>query len=118
MKITVMSVVLLILIVWICLPVWVPFPKDSVNRLLTRSHLRYWGSLWKAPELTGNLRAWVINRDDGIIGSTVTGALINSTTSGNAHLGWEQLDPTAFATDGDVADAIVDEQAWIAVVSK
>ncbi|KIM31251.1 hypothetical protein M408DRAFT_327517 [Serendipita vermifera MAFF 305830] len=96
-KIMIMSTILLTVIVWICLPV-------------------YWGSLWKGPELTGNIHALVINRDDGIIGSTVAGALINSTTSGSQHLGWEEVDPSTFATDEDVAEAIVDEAAWIAVV--
>jgi hypothetical protein len=48
----------------------------------------------------------------------VAEALINSTTSGVQHLGWEQLDPSTFATDDDVANAIVDEEAWIAVASK
>ena len=89
-------------------------PGDPLLTLI----FRYWGSLWKGPELTGNLRGWVINRDDGVIGSTVTEALINSTTSGVQHLGWEQMDPSTFATDDDVANAILDEEAWIAVVSK
>lgn len=84
----------------------------------TNSNYSFWGSLWKAPELTGNLRGLVINRDGGIIGTTLSGAIINSTTSGNQHLGWELVDPSVFVTDEDVANAIVEEDAWVAVVSK
>ena len=90
----------------------------QVTVIDTLGHIRYWGSLWKGPELTGNLRAWVINRDNGIIGGTIVEAIMNTTTSGSQHLGWEQIDASNFATDDDVADAIVDEQAWIAVVSE
>ncbi|KAG8815111.1 hypothetical protein FRC17_000864 [Serendipita sp. 399] len=97
-KITAMSIVLLVFVVWACLPV-------------------YWGSLWKAPVLTRNLRAWVIDRDGQALGNAVAGAIMNTTTSGiNQTLGWQKMDPSAFPTDEDVALGVVEERAWVAVV--
>jgi hypothetical protein len=78
---------------------------------------RYWGSLWKAPVLTHQLRAWVIDREGGPLGQAVSQAIIATTTSGSkAVLGWEQIDATQFTTDQDIVNAVVDEQTWIAVV--
>ncbi|KAG8751570.1 hypothetical protein FRC14_007767 [Serendipita sp. 396] len=97
-KITAMSIVLLIIVVWACLPV-------------------YWGSLWKAPVLTRNLRAWVIDRDGQALGNAVAGAIMNTTTSGiKQTLGWQKLDASMFPTNDDVALGVVDERAWVAVV--
>jgi hypothetical protein len=69
--------------------------------------------------LTKNLRGWVINRDGDVIGNTIAQAIMNTTTSGSKQvLGWQQLDPSSFATDEDVANGVLDERAWIAIVSK
>jgi hypothetical protein len=79
----------------------------------------YWGSLWKAPVLTSGLRAWVINRDEGVIGNTLASAIMNTTTSGAKNvLGWQQLDASLFPTDQDVANGVLEERAWLAVVSE
>jgi len=78
---------------------------------------RYWGSLWKAPVLTHQLRAWVIDREGGPLGQAVSQAIIATTTSGSAPaLGWQQIDAAQFTTDEDIINAVVDEQTWIAVV--
>jgi hypothetical protein len=69
--------------------------------------------------LTSGLRAWVINRDGGVIGNTLASAIMNTTTSGAKNvLGWRQLDGDLFPTDEDVANGILDERAWLAVVSQ
>jgi len=78
---------------------------------------RYWGSLWKAPVLTHQLRAWVIDREGGPLGQAVLQAIIATTTSGSTPvLGWEQVDAAQFTTNEDIINAVVDEQTWIAVV--
>lgn len=44
---------------------------------------------------------------------------MNTTTSGSKNvLGWQQLDPSQFPTDDDVAQGVLDERAWLAVVSE
>jgi hypothetical protein len=79
----------------------------------------YWGSLWKAPVLTKNLRGWVINRDNDVIGNFMAEAIMNTTTSGSKQvLGWQLMDPSQFSTDDDVANGILDERSWMAVVSE
>lgn len=78
---------------------------------------RYWGSLWKAPALTHQLRAWVIDREGGALGQAVSQAIMATTTSGSkAILGWQQIDATQFTNDEDIINAVVDERTWIAVV--
>ena len=34
----------------------------------------------------------------------------------NQHLTWVVMDPSQFATDADISNAVVDEKAWAAVV--
>jgi hypothetical protein len=78
---------------------------------------RYWGSLWKAPVLTHQLRAWIIDNEGGPLGQAVSQAIMATTTSGSkAVLGWQQIDAAQFTTRESVIDAVVDERAWIAVV--
>jgi hypothetical protein len=44
---------------------------------------------------------------------------MNTTTSGSKNvLGWQQLDPSLFPTDQDVANGVLDERAWLAIVSE
>lgn len=64
---------------------------------------------------------WVINRDgDGALGQAIIQAFeANSRGEGVApkqHLTWTIVDPSQYPTDDDVGNAIVDEQAWAAVV--
>ncbi|CAE6452389.1 unnamed protein product [Rhizoctonia solani] len=94
-KILLGTLALTIIIMWICLPV-------------------YWGSLARTNTHAPSLKMWVMDRDGGEIGQTVVQGLLATTQSGTKqHLGWIQV-------PGDhvdnVGDAIVDEQAWGAVV--
>ncbi|KAE8226323.1 hypothetical protein CF319_g1068 [Tilletia indica] len=79
----------------------------------------YWGSLWKATEKTGELDAWIINRDTtgGIVGNTTISVLLDSKTNNEAmHLNWRVVSPADYPTSADVQHAVaVDEKAWIAV---
>ncbi|KAG8686442.1 hypothetical protein FRC08_012504 [Ceratobasidium sp. 394] len=94
-KIMGMTLVLTIIMMWICLPV-------------------YWGSLARSATHAPSLKAWVIDRDGGEIGQAVVQGLLATTQTGTKqHLGWRQV-PADHVSD--VGDAIVDEQAWAAVV--
>lgn len=66
---------------------------------------------------------WVINRDgDGALGQAIVQAFeANSQgqgVSGNLHLTWTVVDPSQFPTNDEVGYAVVNEQAWAAVVGK
>ncbi|KAF8602433.1 hypothetical protein BDV93DRAFT_524025 [Ceratobasidium sp. AG-I] len=94
-KIVLTTLALTIIIMWICLPV-------------------YWGSLARSSTHPPSLKTWVVDRDGGEIGQAVVRGLIATTQTGSKqHLGWLQI-----ASDyvEDVGAAIVDEQAWGAVV--
>ncbi|KAF8748812.1 hypothetical protein RHS01_10530 [Rhizoctonia solani] len=90
-KIILMTLALTIIMMWICLPV-------------------YWGSLARSATHAPSLKAWVIDRDGGEIGQAVVEGLLATTQQ---HLGWVQV-----AADyvEDVGEAVLDEQAWGAVV--
>ena len=73
----------------------------------------------EAPTSTTNLEAWFINRDAGRVGNTLWTEVSNSTsTPGPMKLGWMNVDPMDAGSDDDIVNAIVQQQAWIAVVSK
>ncbi|KAG8724775.1 hypothetical protein FRC09_014411 [Ceratobasidium sp. 395] len=94
-KIMGMTLALTIIMMWICLPV-------------------YWGSLARSATHAPSLKAWVIDRDGGEIGQAVVQGLLATTQSGTKqHLGWVQISADQVS---DVGEAIVDEQAWGAVV--
>ncbi|KAF8597403.1 hypothetical protein BDV93DRAFT_527436 [Ceratobasidium sp. AG-I] len=93
-KIMVMTLMLTIVVMWICLPV-------------------YWGSLARTATHAPSLKTWVIDQDGGEIGQAVVQGLLATTQSGKQHLGWRQIPADQVE---DVASAIVDEQAWGAVV--
>ena len=76
---------------------------------------RYWGALSKSAALTEKLDAWFIDRDNSSIGNSLWAVFGNKSTSA-MHLGWKNVDPAVIGTDADVKQAIVHEQAWIAVV--
>ncbi|KAG8694144.1 hypothetical protein FRC09_010034, partial [Ceratobasidium sp. 395] len=74
----------------------------------------YWGSLARSATHAPSLKTWVIDKDGGEVGQAVVQGLLATTQSGTKqHLGWRQI--PADQVD-DVAYAIVDEQAWGAVV--
>ncbi|KAB5590542.1 Nitrosoguanidine resistance protein SNG1 [Ceratobasidium theobromae] len=94
-KIVVMTLLLTIVIMWICLPV-------------------YWGSLARTNRFAPSLKMWVMDRDGGEIGQAIVQGLLATTQSGTKqHLGWVHV-PGDYVDD--VGAAIVDEQAWGAVV--
>ncbi|EKM59708.1 uncharacterized protein PHACADRAFT_181681 [Phanerochaete carnosa HHB-10118-sp] len=75
----------------------------------------FWGALSGSPQLTTNLEAWFINRDGARIGNTLWESFGNTSTPGQ-HLSWSLIDPVAAGDDEDIANAIIENEAWIAVV--
>lgn len=78
----------------------------------------YWGSLYVAQKQVHNLSAFVVNRDPGVIGSTIQDHLVNLTKSPGAQhqLGWQAVSPAQFPTRDALERAIEpDHSAWIAV---
>ncbi|KAI0752228.1 hypothetical protein BC629DRAFT_1555353 [Irpex lacteus] len=97
LTIVVRPLVLITLLIWTCLPV-------------------FWGALSNSPKYTPNLEAWFINRDGGRIGNTLWDSFNNKSAPATLRLGWVRVDPAAAGTDGQIMDAIVQQQAWVAVV--
>ncbi|KAL1690683.1 hypothetical protein GGG16DRAFT_55197 [Schizophyllum commune] len=74
----------------------------------------YWGALWKIP--AHPLKGWVIDFDGDRIGSTVSNALVQS-SAGGSKINWIPRYASEFRNgDSDIADAILNEKAWIAVI--
>ncbi|TCD67708.1 hypothetical protein EIP91_012004 [Steccherinum ochraceum] len=73
----------------------------------------FWGALSNSSELTSNLEAWFIDRDDSRIGHALWAGIQNS--SGMA-LGWRVVDPDVAGSDADIIQAVVTDQAWVALV--
>ncbi|KAI5823692.1 hypothetical protein K523DRAFT_134900 [Schizophyllum commune Tattone D] len=74
----------------------------------------YWGALWRIP--AHNLPGWVIDFDGGQVGSTVTNALLQS-TQGGSKITWTTRSASDFPNgDIDVANSVVNEKIWVAVV--
>jgi hypothetical protein len=67
--------------------------------------------------MTRNLDAWFIDRDGSRIGHALWDAFGNTSAS-RTQLGWNYIDPADIGTNDDVAQAIVAEKAWIAVVGE
>ena len=77
----------------------------------------FWGSYDKTVERTTNLRGWMIDMD----GSSLGAAMINATEQNIAlpipyKISWDIIDASTFKTYADIPAAIIDEQAWVAVV--
>ncbi|KAL1681784.1 hypothetical protein EV122DRAFT_287637 [Schizophyllum commune] len=74
----------------------------------------YWGALWRIP--AHNLPGWVIDFDGGQVGGTVTNALLQS-TQGGSKITWTTRSASDFPNgDIDVANSVVNEKIWVAVV--
>ncbi|KAG9089874.1 hypothetical protein FRC06_001319 [Ceratobasidium sp. 370] len=72
------------------------------------------GSLARTSTHAPSLKTWVVDRDGGEIGQAIVQGLLATTQSGTKqHLGWRQIPADQV---GDVGEAVVDEQAWGAVV--
>ncbi|KAL7419022.1 hypothetical protein Q5752_006707 [Cryptotrichosporon argae] len=91
-KILGVTVVITILVMWACLPL-------------------YWGSSWKSGVYTDRLTVRVIDNDGGAVGSYVSSALLAQT-----NLKYFVTSPTEFPTTAALEDDIVNEGAWAAVV--
>ncbi|KAK0209232.1 hypothetical protein DFS33DRAFT_1308570 [Desarmillaria ectypa] len=71
----------------------------------------YWGALWKVP--AHNLQGWVVDFD----GSTVGNAVVQGLLSSSSRVSWMKRPPSDFSGGvGEVADLVVDQKTWIAVV--
>ena len=96
------------------------FKKKTIHAPLSP---RYWGALANSTHLTGNLDAWFIDRDRSDIGHALWAVFGNATAAPGPQLqlGWRYIDPSVdfqVATNEGVAQAIVGERAWIAVVGE
>ena len=79
----------------------------------------YWGALWKIPD--NKLSGWVVDFDGGSVGRTVVDGLLAENSHKLARVHWEHLpasDFTPFGGPDAVGHWIVEQKAWIAVVSK
>ena len=76
---------------------------------------RFWGALSNSANLTGKLTAWYVDRDQSRIGHALWDGIVNAS---GPSLGWVSVDPADAGSDEDVADAIISQSAWIAVVGK
>ena len=77
----------------------------------------YWGALSNSTELTGNLEAWFIDFDGDRVGQGMTNAVKSFVPTGPS-LSWQFMDSSVFASDDDIADAILQDQAWVAIVGE
>ncbi|KAI0699407.1 hypothetical protein BC835DRAFT_1412597 [Cytidiella melzeri] len=96
LTVVVRPLILITLLIWACLPV-------------------FWGALSNSAKYTSHLEAWFINRDGARIGNNLWVSFGNTSTP-TMHLGWVLVDPQDAGTDEQIMDAIIQQQAWIAVV--
>lgn len=76
----------------------------------------YWGSLSASAELTGNLEAWVVNRDLARIGNSLESAVLAAPTRGPGALWWRLVNASHFPDDETIIQAVIEERTWLAVV--
>ncbi|EGO22942.1 hypothetical protein SERLADRAFT_362324 [Serpula lacrymans var. lacrymans S7.9] len=75
----------------------------------------YWGAVADPEDLTSNLSAWFINRDGSQLGNDLWNEINNENGTG-PRLKWSLIDAQVAGTDEDVANAVVDTKAWVALV--
>ncbi|KAI0925371.1 hypothetical protein AcV7_005634 [Taiwanofungus camphoratus] len=90
------ALILNLILMWICLPV-------------------FWGALADSPKLTRNLKAWYIDRDGSRIGQALLEVFCNNTLP-DPQLGWVAVDPTVVEDDETISQLILAGRAWVAVV--
>ncbi|KAI0368207.1 hypothetical protein BV20DRAFT_948570 [Pilatotrama ljubarskyi] len=90
------ATLLIIALMWTCLPV-------------------YWGALANSAELTGNLEAWFIDRDGSRVGRGLTQAVQKYSAPG-PQLNWKFFSGVNAGDDSDIIDMVLNDQAWVAVV--
>jgi len=75
----------------------------------------YWGTLWKLDEHAYKLRGIVVDFDQGDIGQAILRASQERTGSPE-QITWTVQNPSAFQDPSSVAQLILDEQYWVAIV--
>lgn len=70
----------------------------------------YWGALWKIP--AHNLQGWVVDFD----GSTVGNAVVQGLVSSSSKVTWTERPSSEFSGPEEVANLVVDEKTWVAIV--
>jgi hypothetical protein len=63
------------------------------------------------------LDAWFIDRDNSRVGHSLWDVFGNASAP-ERRLGWRNIDPADIGTNDDVAGAIIDQKAWIAIVGE
>ncbi|PBK93574.1 hypothetical protein ARMGADRAFT_928902 [Armillaria gallica] len=72
----------------------------------------YWGALWKVP--AHNFQGWIVDFDGSTVGNAVVQGLLSSPSS---KVSWTERPSSDFSGGAaEVADLVVDQKAWIAVV--
>lgn len=105
--------VLILILMWATLPAYVPLSLPYLVLKLTLCS--YWGALASQATRTRNLNAWFVDRDGSRLGHALWTTFGNTSAPG-PQLGWTSVDPNTVGTDAHVAQAVLDEQAWIVVV--
>lgn len=77
----------------------------------------YWGTLWKLNEHAYKLRGIVVDFDQGDIGQAILRASQERTGSPE-QITWTVQSPSVFQDPPSVAQLILDEQYWVAIVGK
>ncbi|KAI0357269.1 hypothetical protein OH77DRAFT_1399501 [Trametes cingulata] len=90
------ATLLIIALMWICLPV-------------------YWGALANSAKMTGNLEAWFIDRDGSRVGRGLTQAVQKYSAPG-PQLNWKFFSGSDVGDDSDIIDMVLQDQVWVAVV--
>ncbi|CEH16028.1 Domain of unknown function DUF3533 [Ceraceosorus bombacis] len=76
----------------------------------------YWASLYREVESTPNIDAAIIDRDGGLIGSTITQQLLAINASPAPRLTWRSVSPSAYPTSADVEKAVaIDFDTWLII---
>ncbi|POW20405.1 hypothetical protein PSHT_03595 [Puccinia striiformis] len=93
-----------------------PSTELTLDRYLEHPVLSiYWGTLWKLDEHAYKLRGVVIDFDQGDIGQAVLRASQEQTGSPR-QITWTIENPSAFKDASSVAQLILDERYWVAIV--
>ncbi|KAF9506164.1 hypothetical protein BS47DRAFT_1305609, partial [Hydnum rufescens UP504] len=92
------TVVLTLIVLWACIPV-------------------YFGSLAHQRSYSDRLPVWFVDLDGGDIGNAMrTAVQANINTKTQAKLGWIIKDASKFGSEADIANDVVEERAWAALV--
>ncbi|KAL4403151.1 hypothetical protein ACI68E_000934 [Malassezia pachydermatis] len=76
----------------------------------------HWAALYKMNDHTPRIHALVVNRDNGIIGTTITKALLDSNHGPVPHSTWFEGNVTDFPTQDSIVKAVEpNHDYWLAV---